>query len=71
MSEEIRVMLLSHASAGDIRAQAAKEGMVSMKRDGLLKVAEGITSISEVMRSVFTISLDAHHHFGGGYGVPV
>jgi len=53
--EEIRRMLLSKASAGDIRAQALKEGMVTMKRDGMLKVKEGITSVSEVLRSVFSI----------------
>jgi len=62
VSDEIRAMLLGRASAGDIRAQALKEGMVSMKHDGLLKAAEGITTISEIMRSVFTINLDARHH---------
>jgi len=55
MSEEIRRMLLSNASAGDIRAQALREGMVTMKRDGMLKVKEGITSVNEVLRSVFSI----------------
>jgi len=55
MSEEIRRMLLSNTSAGDIRAEALKEGMVTMKRDGMLKVKEGITSVSEVLRSVFSI----------------
>jgi len=57
MSEEIRRMLLSNASAGDIRAQALKEGMITMKRDGMMKVKEGITSVNEVMRSVFSIGL--------------
>jgi type II secretory ATPase GspE/PulE/Tfp pilus assembly ATPase PilB-like protein len=61
ISEEIREMLLSKAGAGDIRARALQDGMVSMKRDGMFKVAAGITSVSEVMRSVFTINLDAHH----------
>ena len=56
MSEEIRRMLPSNASASDIRAQALGEGMVTMKRDGMLKVKEGITSVSEVLRSVFSIS---------------
>ncbi len=55
MTEEIRRILLGNASAGDIRAQALREGMVTMKRDGMLKVKEGITSVSEVMRSVFSI----------------
>ncbi len=55
MSEKIRRMLLSNTSAGDIKAEALKEGMVTMKRDGMLKVTEGITSVSEVLRSVFSI----------------
>jgi general secretion pathway protein E len=56
MSEEIRKMLRSHANAGEIRAQAIAEGMVPMKQDGMLKVKEGVTSISEVTRSVFSIN---------------
>ncbi len=55
MSEEIRRMLLSNVSAGDIRAEALREGMITMKRDGMLKVKEGITSVSEVLRNVFSI----------------
>ena len=55
MSEKIRRMLLSNTSAGDIKAEALKEGMVTMKRDGMLKVKEGITSVSEVLHSVFSI----------------
>ena len=55
MSETIRKMLRSHAGASEIRAQAIAEGMMTMKQDGMLKVKEGITSISEVMRSVFSI----------------
>jgi general secretion pathway protein E len=56
MSEEIRRMLRNHASAADIKAQAIAEGMVTMKRDGMLKVKEGTTTISEVLRSVFSVS---------------
>jgi general secretion pathway protein E len=57
MSEGIRRMLLRGAGAGDIKMQALKEGMITMKRDGMMKVKEGITSVSEVMRSVFSIGL--------------
>lgn len=56
MSEEIRKMLRNQASTGEIRAQALAEGMVTMKQDGMFKVKEGITSISEVTRSVFSIN---------------
>jgi general secretion pathway protein E len=57
MSEAIRRMLLSNTSAGEIKTQALKEGMITMKRDGMMKVKEGITSVSEVLRSVFSIGL--------------
>jgi len=55
MSEEIKKLLLNGASAAQIRAQAKKEGMVSMWHDGMLKVKEGITTPDEVLRNVFTI----------------
>jgi len=55
MREEIRRRLLSNASASDIKAEALREGMVTMKSDGMLKVKEGITSISEVLHTVFSI----------------
>ncbi|MFH1646712.1 MAG: type II/IV secretion system protein, partial [Chloroflexota bacterium] len=56
MSEAIRMMLRTNANAGEIRAQAVSEGMMTMKHDGMMKVKQGITSISEVMRSVFSIN---------------
>jgi general secretion pathway protein E len=56
MSETIRKMLRDHAGAIEIKTQAVAEGMVTMRQDGMLKVKEGITSISEVIRSVFSIN---------------
>jgi general secretion pathway protein E len=56
MSESIRKMLRSNASSGDIKEQAITEGMVTMKQDGMKKVKDGITTINEVLRSVFSIS---------------
>jgi len=55
MSEEIRRMLLTGASAAQIQLQAKQEGMVSMWRDGMLKVKAGITTPCEVLRNVFSI----------------
>ena len=34
-----------------------KEGMVSLVHDGMLKVKEGTTTVSEVLRNVYTVSL--------------
>jgi len=56
MSEDIRKMLRDNAGASEIRAQAIAEGMITMKRDGMLKGKDGITSVSDVLRSVFSIN---------------
>jgi type II secretory ATPase GspE/PulE/Tfp pilus assembly ATPase PilB-like protein len=71
ISNEGREMLLGNAGAGDIRRQAIKEGMISMRRDGMQKVAQGITSVSEVLRSVYSISADTRNHSRGNHGVLV
>lgn len=55
MSEEIRRLVLTGASADEIKAQAIQEGMVTMWRDGMLKVKEGLTTPREVLRNVFVI----------------
>jgi len=55
ISEEVRRMLLAGASAAEIRAQTQKEGVVSMWRDGMLKVKAGTTTPCEVMRNVSSI----------------
>jgi general secretion pathway protein E len=52
VSEVIRRMLLAGASADEIRAQAVREGMVSLRRDGMTKVREGVTTPHEVLRGV-------------------
>ena len=56
MNEEIRRAMLTKVSADDIKAEAINQGMVTMQRDGMLKVREGITSASEVLRSVLSLS---------------
>jgi type II secretory ATPase GspE/PulE/Tfp pilus assembly ATPase PilB-like protein len=55
ISEEIQKKLINNASIGELREQAIREGIYTMKRDGMLKIKEGITTFEEVMRSVFTL----------------
>jgi general secretion pathway protein E len=55
ISEEIRRLVLKGASADVIKAQAIKEGMTTMWRDGMLKVQAGHTTPREVLRNVFAI----------------
>ncbi|MBM4464602.1 MAG: response regulator [Chloroflexi bacterium] len=53
MSDQIKHLLITGASADEIKAQAVKEGMVPLRRAGMLKVQEGITTPREVLRNVF------------------
>jgi type II secretory ATPase GspE/PulE/Tfp pilus assembly ATPase PilB-like protein len=55
ITEGIQKKLISHAGLGELREEAIHEGIYSMKRDGLQKVKEGITTFEEVMGSVFTL----------------
>ena len=50
MSDPIRRLIMEHATAGEIQAQAIKEGMTSIYEDGLLKCLEGRTSYEEILR---------------------
>jgi len=56
ISEQIRQLVARGAPAGEIRAQALRDGMITMRRDGMLKARDGITTPSEVLRNVFAIS---------------
>lgn len=50
ISEKIGKLILERASASDIEKQAREEGMITLKQDGYLKVAEGITTVEEILR---------------------
>ena len=54
MSDTIRTMVTSVVSSSEIRAQAIKEGMVTMMKDGMRKVKDGITTPSEVLRNAYS-----------------
>lgn len=51
-SEEIERMIVRNASADELRSQAIKEGMHTLREDGFAKVAQGLTSIEEILRVV-------------------
>jgi general secretion pathway protein E len=53
MSDSIRELVSDRASSTDIRAQALKEGMISIANDGMRKVKEGITTPSEILRNAY------------------
>lgn len=53
MSDDIGSQLLSRSSVKEIRSQALREGMAPMRRDGMFKVKQGITTPSEIVRNIF------------------
>lgn len=52
VSAEIKELILRRASTGEISRVAAEQGMIQLRDDGLLKAAEGMTTIEEVLRTV-------------------
>ena len=54
MTDSMRTLISNRVGSSDIRAQAFKEGMASMKNDGMRKVKAGITTPAEVLRSAYS-----------------
>jgi type IV pilus assembly protein PilB len=50
MSEALREMVIANASVIDLKKTAMAEGMTPLRQAGLRKVAEGMTTIEEVVR---------------------
>jgi type IV pilus assembly protein PilB len=50
VTEEIRELILVGASGLELKRKAVDEGMVTLRRSGLRKVMEGVTTIEEVAR---------------------
>jgi len=50
VTDELREMILVGASALELRKKAIEQGMSTLRRSGLLKVAEGVTTLKEVIR---------------------
>jgi type II secretory ATPase GspE/PulE/Tfp pilus assembly ATPase PilB-like protein len=53
MSDSIRTRVLKGANSNEIRTLAINEGMVSLLKDGMLKVQIGITTPAEILRSAY------------------
>ncbi|MBI2038440.1 MAG: Flp pilus assembly complex ATPase component TadA [Candidatus Nealsonbacteria bacterium] len=51
MTKSLAEITLKEPSEANILQEAKKQGMVTMKQDGILKVLEGITVIEEVLRA--------------------
>jgi len=55
MSDELRMLVLRGGGTVEFREQAYKEGMVPLIKDGMLKVKEGMTTPSEVLRNAYNM----------------
>jgi len=52
MSEEIRRMVVERYSSEDIKKTALSQGMLTLREDGLVKVAQGKTTLEELFRVI-------------------
>jgi len=50
MTSKIRQMVQGKASSEEIKAEAVKEGMVTLRQDGINRVLAGDTTVSEIVR---------------------
>ena len=50
MHDEIRELILVGASALELKKKALEQGMITLRRSGLIKVAAGLTTMEEVLR---------------------
>jgi type II secretory ATPase GspE/PulE/Tfp pilus assembly ATPase PilB-like protein len=50
INDDIRKLTVGKADSNQIRKKALESGMRSLRDDGWLKVRQGITTISEVLR---------------------
>jgi type IV pilus assembly protein PilB len=50
VTEEVRELILVGASSLELRRKAVEEGMLTLRRSGLRKVKDGVTTVEEIVR---------------------
>jgi type IV pilus assembly protein PilB len=50
VTDDLRELILVGASALELRKKAIEQGMMTLRRSGLVKAAAGMTTLEEVMR---------------------
>ena len=55
INDQVRALISRGALTEEIRAEAIRGGMISMRRDGMMKARDGITTPGEILRNVFSI----------------
>lgn len=51
IKEEIKELILSRASTSEIKKEAIRLGMKTLRQSGIIKIRDGLTTIEEVLRS--------------------
>jgi general secretion pathway protein E len=55
VSDDLRAVLMKRGTASEIRNQAVKDGMITLLKDGMLKVKQNATTLSEVLRNAYAV----------------
>ena len=58
VTDEIRPLIIAHASASAIKQQALAHGMKTLREDGWDKVLAGVTTIDEILRVTEEVELE-------------
>jgi type IV pilus assembly protein PilB len=51
MKEEVKELVLSRASTSEIKKEAIRLGMKTLRQSGIMKIKEGVTTVEEIFRS--------------------
>ena len=51
MKEEVKELVLSRASTTEVKKEAMRLGMKTLRQSGIMKIKDGVTTIEEVLRS--------------------
>ncbi len=50
ITDELRELILVGASALELKKKAIDQGMITLRRSGLIKAAAGVTTLEEICR---------------------
>ena len=50
VDDEVRELVLVGASAVELKKKAIERGMITLRRSGLIKAAQGMTTLEEIAR---------------------
>jgi type IV pilus assembly protein PilB len=50
VTEDVRELILSGSTTGELRRKAIEEGMITLRQSGLQKIRDGVSTIEEVVR---------------------